>query len=121
MPDNIFADNYESGAPDYERETSAQRCRANLEMKLLLRTDNPGAGTVVPLQELQTVRAAQGLSITSHRTQVNHYTVYYECRRSDSAKQIDQMLGTGVIFFPEVNTMLGSSHPTRLAIIIFHR
>ncbi|KAI1788424.1 hypothetical protein LXA43DRAFT_1091785 [Ganoderma leucocontextum] len=102
------AEIYETGAPDYEREQSAQRRLTNLEIKLHRdRTGNPGiVGTTVPLDELQTIRATQGVSTASHRTQVHHCTVYYECRRSDSAKHVDQMLGTGVIFFPEVNTML---------------
>ncbi|KAI1785491.1 kinase-like domain-containing protein [Ganoderma leucocontextum] len=62
-------------------------------------------GTTVPIQELQAVRTAQGISPTSQQPMV-YCTVYYECRRSDSAKHVDQMLGTGVISFPEVNTML---------------
>nr|VWO98094.1 Lysyl endopeptidase (EC (Protease IV) (PvdS-regulated endoprotease) [Ganoderma boninense] len=100
------AENYENGTLNHEREMSANRRRSNLENKLLNRTDSSGIGTVVPLDELQTIRAAQGDGITSQRTQVTHCTVYYECRRSDSAKHVDLMLGTGVIFFPEVSTML---------------
>ena len=60
------------------------------------------------IDEMQAIRAAQGIGSPAHKVQVNHCTVYYECRRSDSAKHIDQMLGTGVMSFPEVNTMLGT-------------
>ena len=72
----------------------------------------PWLGTAVSIEELQTIRASQGIGNTAHRTQVNHCTVYYECRRSDAPKHVDQMLGTGVIFFPETNTMLGTSSST---------
>lgn len=98
-----------------EREQSAQRRHATLEMKLHRdRFDNPAhIGTMHPVDELQTIRAAQGFSSASQRTQVNHCTVYYECRRSDCPKHADQMLGTGVIFFPETNTMLGASYSAR--------
>nr|VWP02501.1 Reducing polyketide synthase FUB1 (EC (Fusaric acid biosynthesis protein 1) [Ganoderma boninense] len=100
------ADNFEKGVPDHDRETAAERRRANLDGKLLNRSDNPDVGTAVPLQELQAIRATQGFSAPTQRAQVPHCTIYYECRRSDAAKHVDQMLGTGVIFFPEVNTML---------------
>ena len=104
------SDNYEKRQPDHEREESAQRRRTNLDNKFHRdRADSAGpVGSAVSLEELQTIRAAQGITNSSQRTQVSHCTVYYECRRSDSAKHIDLMLGTGVIFFPEVNTMLGT-------------
>ena len=114
-PANVTIDNYERGILDHERENSAQRRRANLEIKFSNRTDNPLVGTANPVAELQAVQAAQGFGAASHKA---HGTgVYFECRRSDAPKQIDQMLGTGVIFFPEVNTMLGVS---RLVIPTFH-
>ncbi|KAI1791947.1 hypothetical protein LXA43DRAFT_1135462 [Ganoderma leucocontextum] len=62
-------------------------------------------GTATSVPELQAIRVAQGIG-SSQRTQVAYCTVYYECRRSDSTKHVDQMLGTGVISFPENQTML---------------
>lgn len=110
---NVTKENYENGELDHERESSAQRRRANLEAKLHTgRTDTPDVGMAVPLQELQTIRAAQGLGASPQRAQVPHCTIYYECRRSDSSKHVDHMLGTGVICFPEVNTMLCMSPST---------
>ncbi|KAM5541934.1 hypothetical protein V8D89_004244 [Ganoderma adspersum] len=113
-PTHNVEKNYEDGASDYERKTSAQCCRSNLEAKLLYRADNPDVSTAIPLQELQTIWASQGFGTPSQRAQVAHCTIYYECRRSDSAKHIDQMLGTGVIFFPEVNTMLSLALQSRI-------
>lgn len=109
---NVTIENYEKGATDYEREASAQRRRTNLEAKLLPRTGHPDVGTAAPLHELQTIRAAQGLGPTSQRVPVTHCTVYYECRRSDSAKHVDQMLGTGVLIYPETGTMLCTYVPS---------
>ncbi|KAM5532479.1 hypothetical protein V8D89_013832 [Ganoderma adspersum] len=98
------ADNYERGILDHEQENSAQCRRANLEINFSNRTDNPVVGTANSLTELQAVQAVQGFGAASKRA---HCTaVYFGCRRSDAPKQINQMLGTGVIFFPEVNTML---------------
>ena len=102
-------DNYEQRISDSDRETSAQRRRITLEAKLLHRSGNPGVGSAVPLQELQTIQATQGFGAPSQRVQVPHCTIYYECRRSDCPRHIDQMLGTGVIFFPETSTMLCAS------------
>ena len=114
-PANVAIDNYEKGISDYERENSAQRRRANLEMKFSNRTDNPVIGTANPIAELQTIQAAQVFGAASQKA---HGTaVHFECRLSDAPKQINQMLGTGIIFFPEVNTMLGTS---RLVIPTFH-
>lgn len=107
---DAIIENDERGGSDYDREQSAQRRRANLDAKFQ-RSRPDGTeliGIAVSLEEMQTIRATQGFASTNQRTQVPHCTVYYECRRSDSAKHIDQMLGTGVIFFPEVNTMLGT-------------
>ena len=106
-PANTTIDNYERGTLDYERENSAQRRRANLEAKFSNRTDNPVVGTANSLAELQAVQAIQGFGAAPQKA--HGAAVCFECRRSDAPKQIDQMLGTGVIFFPEVNTMLGVS------------
>ena len=106
---NAAIENYETGTADHDRETSAQRRRANLEAKLVNGAANPGVGTTVPLQELHAVRAAQGCGVPPQREQVTYFTIYYECRRSDSSKHVDHMLGTGVLHVPEVNTMLCGS------------
>ena len=103
----MVIENYEKGALDHERDQSAQLRHANLEFKLRKDRPNGAVGPSVSLEELQMIRATQGIGTASLKIQVNHYTVYYECRRSDS-KHVDQMLGTGVIFFAEVNTMLGA-------------
>ena len=69
-------------------------------------SDAPGrVGTATSVSELQAIRVAQGIG--SSGAQATYYTVYYECRRSDSTKHVDQMLGTGVISFPDTQTMLG--------------
>ena len=75
-------------------------------------------GPTTPLPELQAVRMAQGIGSPSLRTQMAFCTVYYECRRSDSTKNIDQMLGTGVISFPENQTMLGKELPWSCLLLV---
>ena len=114
MSANVTVVNYETNTSDPEREASAHRRRSNLESKLLHRTDTPASrtGTLVPLPELQAVRVAQGISSASQKTEVNHYGVFFETRRSDMPKTVYQMLGTAVIFFPENETMLGQSGST---------
>lgn len=109
---NVVEANYEAGTIDYERELAAQRRHANLDAKMrkpLSEGSYRAVGTVVPIHELQAVRTAHGIGHASQHGPVTYCTVYYECRRSDSAKHVDQMLGTGVISFPEINTMLGKS------------
>ena len=108
-PFDLVLENYETGTTDHEREQCAERRRANLDAKLHRGRTEDRTGSAGPLGELQTIGATQGFGPSSQRPQVNHCTIYYECRRSDSSKHTDQMLGTGVIFFPEVNTMLGTS------------
>ena len=112
-PVNVVIENYETGGLDYDRDQSAQWCHIDLDAKFHRDRSSNAVGTMVALEELQTIRASQGISAATHRTQVAHCTVYYECRRSDSPKHADQMLGTRVIFFPEVNTMLGMSFSPR--------
>lgn len=102
--------NYEAGGIDHDRELAAQRRHANLDAKMRKTTSDANfhraVGTSVPIQELQAVRTAQGIGSPSQRAMA-YCTVYYDCRRSDSTKQVDQRLGTGVISFLEGNTMLG--------------
>ena len=104
---------YEDGDVDHDRELAAQRRHANLEVKMH-KTPSAGAqhapGTMVPIQELQAVRSAQGIGSTSQQAVVNS-TVCFACRKSDSMKQIDQTLGTGVISIDENSTMLSMSYP----------
>ena len=93
---------------DQDRDRSAQRRHTNLAVKMNkpASSDVPGSvGTATSVPELQAIRAAQGIG-SSERAQ-SYYSVYFECRRSDSTKHIDQMLGTGVICFPDTQTMLG--------------
>ena len=102
--------NYEKGTFDNDREVAAQRRHANLEAKMHRTPTNGGhraVGTAVPIHELQAVRSSQGIGSPSQLAALL-CAVYYACRRSDSAKQIDQVLGTGVIPFPETSTMLGT-------------
>ena len=103
--------NYEAGFVDHDRELAAQRRHVNLDAKMRktpIDAVHRPIGTMVPIQELQAVRTAQGIGYTSQQS-IMFWTVYFECRRSDSPKNVDQMLGTGVISFPEGHTMLGMS------------
>lgn len=103
---------YETDTVDHDRELAAQRRHANLEAKM---HKSPSAGVphapgaMVPIPELQAVRSAQGIGSTSQLAA--YIAIYYGCRRSDSSKQIDQMLGTGTISFPQDGTMLGMPCP----------
>lgn len=102
---------YEGGAVDHDRELAAQRRHANIDVKMH-KTPSDGAhrahGTMVPIHELQAVRVAQGIGSPSQLAKVS-FLIHYECRKSDFPKQIDQMLGTGLLSFDENSTMLGTS------------
>lgn len=111
---NFVEANYEAGTIDHDRELAAQRRQANLEAKMCKAPSDGGhfhcvIGTTAPIHELQAIRSAQGIGSPSQQA-IAYCTVYYKCRRSDCTKQVDQMLGTGVISFPETNTLLGMSY-----------
>ena len=100
--------NYEAGIRDQDRDRGAERRHLNLTVKMNKSSNNNNAvGTTTSMHELQAIHMAQGIGSPSQRPQTSFCIVYYECRRSDSAKHIDQTLGTGVISFPEAHTMLG--------------
>lgn len=106
---------YEAGRIDNDREQAAQRRHANLDVKMHKTPSDAShrAGTTVSITELQAVRTAQGIGSPSQQA-VAYPSVQFQCRKSDNSKQIDQMLGTGVISFPETETMLGTTRPRNL-------
>ena len=102
---------YESGKIDHDREQTAQRRYANLEVKMHKTPSDPfhrAVGTAVPVAELQTMRTAQGIGSPSLQDE-GECMVYVGCRRSDNIQLIDPTLGTSVLLFPERKTMLGAS------------
>ena len=107
--DHTITANYEAGELDQDRDRGAQRRHVNLVAKMTKSSNNDGhnVGIATSLQELQAIRTSQGIASPSYRLQAAFCTIYYECRQSDSTKHVDQMLGTGVISFPEGHTMLG--------------
>lgn len=98
---------YEAGLTDQDREWATQRRHLNPVTKMNKNSQRDSVGTTTSVEELQAIRTAQGIGSPSQRSLAVLCTIYYECRRSDSAKHVDQMLGTGVISFPELYTMLG--------------
>lgn len=101
----------------------AARLRAQLvQTKMHKGPSNGAIGMATNLQELQAIKQAQD---ASHKSSANHFTIYYECRRSDASKT-DHLLGTGCLTQPETVTMLGKlkyfslliAHSTNTATLI---
>ena len=107
---------YEAGRLDHDREQTAQRRHANLEVKMHKTPSDPvhrAVGTAVPITELQVMRAAQGIGSPSLQA-AGDCLVCFDCRKSDNMRHIDPTLGTGVLLFPENQTMLGASYDRTL-------
>lgn len=70
---------------------------------------SPTTGATTSLAELQAMRAAQ--DVQNSATPGRECLIYFEVRRSDSPKHLDDTLGTGCLTLLETVSMLGKLCP----------